>query len=311
MKFAKSNNVDNCGASKIEPSSLGPATSALARKSTGPLTRLGKERSRTNALTHGIFSKAVVLKNESQGEFDVLLDGLRKDFRPVGRLEETLVELPAVTWWRQRRLLIAETAEIEERIEIVKSVEREDTFGQTLMAARRRLREEPILKIGDPNVLQMCLDLLRNLKLEIETNGVNQENDKNVLTKIYGDSSEGFQLKDLFDDCVKDPMVVQSKDGVFSPEESKHEFLKGLENEIERLCRYPGQQAARESNRMRQMNLESRRRGIPGSPRLNQLLRYWTTLERTFDRTLSQLERAQPVRLGHPVPPSINVSVSS
>ena len=58
------------------------------RKGTGPRTRLGKERNKHNALRHGIFSKAAILTSESQPEFDSLLNGLCKDFRPIGRLEE-------------------------------------------------------------------------------------------------------------------------------------------------------------------------------------------------------------------------------
>lgn len=41
------------------------------------------------------------------------------------------------------------------------------------------------------------------------------------------------------------------------------------------------------------------------------LLRYESNLERTFDRTLIQLERLQRIRKGQPVPPILNVSVST
>jgi hypothetical protein len=41
------------------------------------------------------------------------------------------------------------------------------------------------------------------------------------------------------------------------------------------------------------------------------LMRYETMLERNIDRTLAQLERAQRIRLGHPVPPRIDINVSS
>ncbi len=185
-------------------------------------------------------------------------------------------------------------------------------LSQVLMAARRRRVEEPIEEIGDPRVLQTCLDLLTKLKLEIEGNSFDPENGKHILAKIYGSSSAGSQLKDLFDDCVKGFIMAESKDRQFTGlEESKREFLRELENETVRLRRYPEQQAAMESNRFRQMDLESRRRGIPDSPRLDQLLRYGTTLERTFDRTLSQLERAQRMRLGQQLLPRIDVSLSS
>ncbi len=48
-----------------------------AQNSGGPRTQQGKERSKHNALKYGIFSKVVVLKGESQAEFEDLLNGLR------------------------------------------------------------------------------------------------------------------------------------------------------------------------------------------------------------------------------------------
>ena len=49
----------------------------------------------------------------------------------------------------------------------------------------------------------------------------------------------------------------------------------------------------------------------PESPALHRLLDYEASLERAFDRTLSQLERLQRMRLGQAVPPQIDVNVSS
>jgi len=50
---------------------------------------------------------------------------------------------------------------------------------------------------------------------------------------------------------------------------------------------------------------------VPPQDVLERLLRYETHLSREFDRTLSQLERLQRIRLGHPVPGTINVNLSS
>ena len=53
-----------------------------------------------------------MVESESRDEFDSFLVGLRASLQPVGTLEETLVDQLAVSYWRYRRLLIAETAEI-------------------------------------------------------------------------------------------------------------------------------------------------------------------------------------------------------
>jgi len=51
-------------------------------------------------------------------------------------------------------------------------------------------------------------------------------------------------------------------------------------------------------------------RNVPDGPGLDRLLRYEASLERSFDRTLSQLERLQRMRLGQPVLPKLEVSHS-
>jgi hypothetical protein len=84
----------------------------VPRRATGPRTRAGKERSKQNAQKHGIFSKTILLRGESRREFETVRDGLRADLRPVGTMEETLVEKLAVSLWRYRRLLTTETWEI-------------------------------------------------------------------------------------------------------------------------------------------------------------------------------------------------------
>ncbi len=43
---------------------------------------------------------------------------------------------------------------------------------------------------------------------------------------------------------------------------------------------------------------------------LDRVLRYEASLNRAFDRTLSQLERLQRMRLGQAVPPSVRVELS-
>ena len=50
--------------------------------------------------------------------------------------------------------------------------------------------------------------------------------------------------------------------------------------------------------------------GVPNASESERLLRYESTLERHFDRTLGQLERLQRMRLGQPVLPKLEVQHS-
>lgn len=56
--------------------------------------------------------------------------------------------------------------------------------------------------------------------------------------------------------------------------------------------------------------LEKERSNVPGVLALEGLLRYEASLDRTFDRTLSQLERAQRIRLGQNLLPEQRVRMT-
>lgn len=84
-----------------------------ARKSTGPKSAQGKATVAMNAISHGVLSQKLFLAGEDPAEFAALLDDLSRALRPIGTLEQVLVEKIAVALWKQRRLVTAETASIE------------------------------------------------------------------------------------------------------------------------------------------------------------------------------------------------------
>jgi len=86
------------------------ANRANSQESTGPSTAEGKAIASQNALRHGLLSTKLLLEDEDPTEYEALLRGLAKSLGPVGALEAHLVERIAVTLWRQRRLVHAETA---------------------------------------------------------------------------------------------------------------------------------------------------------------------------------------------------------
>ena len=317
---AQSNNGDGPEANMYGPASKGSggaisgshAKVSVIRRGTGPRTPKGKEKSKQNALKHGIFAKAVVLKGESQAEFDALLNGLREDFQPVGTLEEGLVEMLAVTRWRQRRLLIAEGAEVEAGRMFVAwdflQKRREEAAGFPPVDRNGGL----VAKISNREALLGSLELLTVLKTNIETHGFNDAAAE-ILKILYGTLDEAHWRVSLFRyyrawSSAASDADVREPEGSPSSEGFKRYFLEQIDEEMKKLKSHLLEQTSIESHRLK---LESVRRSVPDSPRVDQLLRYWTTLERTFDRTLSQLERAQRMRLGQPVPPRIDVRVSS
>lgn len=79
-----------------------------ARKSTGPTTPQGKQKSKMNAGKHWIFAKQVVADHEDQNEFNQLLRVLQNELGPETQIEFSIVERFAATLWRERRLIDAE-----------------------------------------------------------------------------------------------------------------------------------------------------------------------------------------------------------
>jgi hypothetical protein len=280
------------------PAEKKKATS-LAGSATGPRTPEGKEKSKRNAIKHGIFSDVVVLKGESATQFESLLGELWKALQPEGKLEEILVEKLVVSLWRQRRVIAAESAEIRKTIELL-------DFGL-------------IQNIQDPSTLERCLELLAKLRKGIASCGFDQGRDISILRKIYDENYRQRNLHDIYLSWLK--VAYPSEEGqpkrsgtVASPpiygyttEQCKYNFLREIDVEINRLEVYQKKSTPGTSDGI---TVKTLRCNIPDSPQLDHLLRYETTLSREIDRILNRLDRLQRMRKGQPPSPQVDVNIS-
>ena len=80
-----------------------------AKLSTGPVTQEGKNTVRQNALKHGLLSASALLPMEDDAVFAVFSEAIRDDLKPIGELENFLVERIVSCAWRLRRAGILET----------------------------------------------------------------------------------------------------------------------------------------------------------------------------------------------------------
>ncbi len=287
------------------------------RKTTGPQTKEGKRRASLNSTKHGVFSKVLVLESELRTEYQGLLARLWKTVRPVGEVEEVLVENLATIVWRKRRLFLAEGAEIRKNTE----------FAEWDQRLREREEAENFLRLLDPSnnhgliggfhnpdVLERCLGLLAQLREQIGKDGLNPENDRTILERIYGDREENRLRGDFCDFYLVLLGVSQSSEeerlrkGCVSPEQCRKKILRGIDEEIRRLKRY---REARTSVEAARTQVEALRHSIPDAPGLDRILRYEAHLDRAWDRALSQLERQQRIRLGQSVLPPIKIDIAS
>lgn len=277
-------------------------------QATGPRTELGKQRSSQNARRHGIFSHAILIKSESRQEFDSLRLGLYEALEPQGALEELLVDKLASLSWRYRRLLLAETGEI--RSQFLKwSQERDQKIDDASDALRKENRL--VSEIQDLKVLERCLKLLAELRDGIEENGFQEKRDKSILEMLYG--SNEYSRDRLVQDYALWVYTAQAteeeriREGYATPEECKQNVLKSIAEEIRHV---KAKHKKRINVESQENEIELARRSVPESELLERLLRYEASLERAFDRALSQLERIQRMRRGQQVAPRLDVTIS-
>lgn len=87
------------------------ANRANAEHSTGPRTEQGKANSCRNNIRWGFRGRFTVLANESQEEFDTLLDRLRAEQRPQCIAEDVLIlQMAQHFWLTQRAQLLCDLA---------------------------------------------------------------------------------------------------------------------------------------------------------------------------------------------------------
>ncbi|HKD86278.1 MAG TPA: hypothetical protein VKB58_16125 [Terriglobales bacterium] len=101
-----------------------------AKRSTGPRTERGKNRSRYNAVTTGLFADHVVIpfhdaddEDEHNGSdpyerFSKLLEALQQEYQPEGPSETFWVAQMAECMWKQRRLSRSESGMVQARSEL-------------------------------------------------------------------------------------------------------------------------------------------------------------------------------------------------
>ena len=75
-----------------------------AKKSTGPRTEEGKQRSSQNGLKHGLLARDAVMADEDPAEFDRQLQLLEENIFPKNAIEFALVRQIADAEWRIRRV---------------------------------------------------------------------------------------------------------------------------------------------------------------------------------------------------------------
>jgi hypothetical protein len=302
-------------------------STAGVRKCRGPRTRLGKARSRCNAVKHGLCAKEVFLEGESPAEFEAFWQGFRNYFRPVGIPEEDLVQERALLKWRSHRVLAAERAEIElerqynsraadrekhdleEAVAIEASVDAQTARDRQTFVDTRAAVEIPMpglfASLNNPVILEKFLSLLKSLRKSIKMRSFSPDRDHQILNKLFGERTPS-EFRFFYSLCAEpEPLIKHEQFKKFDLPLDKRRsmFLTHLEETIncyEELARQMDADSAKREK------LESKSAAVPEASRLDRLLRSRTSLDRQSERNLNELLLLQRIRKGQPVAPTLN-----
>jgi hypothetical protein len=270
-------------------------------KAGGPRTLKGKMRSKKNSLKHGIFAKQLLLEDESQEEFSSLCRELQEDIAVKGALAEAQIPFLAMLFFRMRRTLKTETAEIRKTAEFLSL----DHLWEQIARASNCINEL-VAQHTNPLALKRIIELLNDLRYHFDHQGFNVEHDVAILRKIYGIGhlEEGFPLV-----YIGFNALIQGSDKPGeTPRKSdfnKKEMLTLFDEEIARFGGLKNTIEKVDSAGLRYAELASL---VPHQEVLERLLRYESHLSREIDRVLNRLERLKRSRLLLPMPPSITLT---
>ncbi len=108
-----------------------------AKKSTGPKTDAGKQRSRRNAIRHGLSAEIIVHAIEERGAYEAFEAEIKADYQPQTTLEHELVARLASLLWRLRRTTAIESGLLQIQARILR--ERKARNRAAAEAERNRL----------------------------------------------------------------------------------------------------------------------------------------------------------------------------
>ena len=126
-----------------------------ARKSTGPITEEGKQRSRCNAVRHGLTAETVIGTLEDAEDYKAFEAAIIADYDAQSAIERELVLRLASLLWRLRRATTIETGLFEIEAEQLNEAGRSHRASTSSRQVVRALFG-PQASVSSPDRLQAC-----------------------------------------------------------------------------------------------------------------------------------------------------------
>jgi len=285
------------------------ANRSNAKRSTGPKDT---RRTRYNAQKHGLLSQAAIIQTgdakEDPRELESLLEALREDLEPEGRLEEILVDRIASCVWRLRRAQRAEVGEIRrgaDSAEMDAMIATADLYDLALQGGKMSL--VPGGGGGSyGGLIRTTLGIarirkaLKEMKGVVEEQGFLTEEALAVVADMCGvrEGSLAFTLSGVSsiarDDLQeKDDEEPSTRRDDLSPEKCQKILLDLIDTETARLKNEAELVAKKEQLEWDAAILA---RHLPSDEILGKILRYETAIDRQMYRALKELRELQAAR---------------
>jgi hypothetical protein len=308
-----------------------------AIRSTGPKTERGKSTVARNAIKHGVLAREVVITagdgEESLEEFNDLVQQLCEYYKPVGVLEESLVQTIATCWWRKARAIRAENGEIRKRLDTLAvdwALRGSDKANLDLALSETDLglfsadnqADQQVSSRDRWSIMQAAQSdlrrhhsglaylsaLLQTAKSEIASNGYISETIVQKIRNTFFFWDCLFALTCLHAGPPEARMEDRPSEKILDPQtdEKRAAVIASIDARLERISVFERYATERESLGA---DAEARSFSLPPADATDKILRYEAHLDRQLYRAMDQLERLQRQRRGENVPPPLNINL--
>jgi hypothetical protein len=173
-----------------------------AKKSVGARTKAGKEHSKLNARTHGIFAKELLIPAEDKPQFEALQSSLRAQLKPASTLQHIAFEKILAASWRYKLATRFEMKRLEAHLASTQDEALSQPQNQT--AAQDVMSNYYVSSAAD---LRNAKKLLVELGQEVGTHGwIHKEEWRDSLTNAFG--AECFNLLTAWDPSSVDAILL-------------------------------------------------------------------------------------------------------
>jgi hypothetical protein len=277
-----------------------------AQKSTGPRTAAGKAASSRNARKHGHLARAVLVKSqflhESSREFKKVCADYYTSLKPVGPMEEMLVDRIVAAVWRLRRVRHAESGEIAFNLDSVQKKSDEPNPVPILFKAAEVTNREDVLRALEKSVpgCEFVIARLHDARAAVRR-------DEQLTPDTFGRLHSSFQgrAKKLTEPLYQMAAVLANNPAKLDPvillEDHQREVLNFLDRQIqyfEEILAARRKESQSDSGNCVRLGAAL----LPSGSKLEQILRYETVLERQISHAMAELKKLQLTRLPPPTP---------